>query len=892
MSLELGRRSFLEVAGIAATWSGEHVQGATKAWSTASGYIIGQVTDTTGESLQGVSITVESKSTSDSFSRSVTTDSSGNYRVEVTGGKTYVVTAEEPGYSTYEQEKSVASGETVGIDIVLEYLGQGGVAGVVTDEYGNDFADASVAVVEDASGETVATGTTNVDGEYGVLEVTAQKSYHVEAEFDGGTGASTSFTVESGIVSEADVVITGASQAPTARFSYSPSDPVAGDPVDFDGSASSDPDESIASYEWDFDDDGEFEATGATVSHAFDAGGDYPVTLLAVDGDGVGDMTTKTVSVSASNDGPTASFSYSPSDPGVGESVTFDGTESGDPDGSIVSYEWDFDGDGRTDATGATVNHSFGSAGNRSVTLRVTDDDGATDSTTRTVSVSDANAGPTASFSVSADGDYAPPYETSRQIHLDASESGDPDGSVVAYEWDLDDDGEFERSGREIDHTYSTPGEKEITLRVEDDAGATSETSETISVAFEGHSEKLDLASNVDSASVLSTVSENLGSDVNDEALATSSLDALNAAGANGDIPPEAGEEAVYRLQQAEFASQRLFELTDVGTSGPGDTLQFSRRLGSYVVELATEYLTEALLIGETIFENLPDWARIDEDLVSGLIDDGLSRLLETTISDSEARDEIRTRCKEKTDGLLADLEEGTISTAEELSDAISTVADELLDFVGKVVQATFETGAMDAVVATSPLDTFNDVTEGRVTIWNSLVDAHEAFRPENLPSSGEWQGSHDAVSRVVTNGVDEYQRNMENMADWLDIIRNHVLDIGILENLIEAWDAFEDVVDGEGSIWDAAFDAVKTLVNVVQAVLSIVKAKAGLFVAAGSTSATAEMMVWGSNRSQMIVESVIAGEDRLRPTVVHVPSPDPAVEWIQEFEGAVDRNT
>ena len=71
---------------------------------------------------------------------------------------------------------------------------------------------------------------------------------------------------------------------------------------------------------------------------------------------------------------------------GVNVSIAFDGSSSTDPDGTIVTYDWDF-GDGTTHGSGATVNHQYASAGLYTVTLTVTDNQGATGSDSPTVTV-------------------------------------------------------------------------------------------------------------------------------------------------------------------------------------------------------------------------------------------------------------------------------------------------------------------------------------------------------------------------------------------------------------------------------------------------------------------------------------------------------------------------
>jgi len=87
------------------------------------------------------------------------------------------------------------------------------------------------------------------------------------------------------------------------------------------------------------------------------------------------------------NQPPKASFTFSPKNPLVNEEITFDASASTDPDGSIVSYEWDF-GDGNiTSTTHEIIKHSYSEAGIYEVTLTVTDDKGAKNSTTKIITV-------------------------------------------------------------------------------------------------------------------------------------------------------------------------------------------------------------------------------------------------------------------------------------------------------------------------------------------------------------------------------------------------------------------------------------------------------------------------------------------------------------------------
>jgi hypothetical protein len=78
-----------------------------------------------------------------------------------------------------------------------------------------------------------------------------------------------------------DLVVT--SQRPTATFTASTTTPLAGEPVQFDASGSSDPDGSVAKYEWDTGSG--FQAGGPTLTASFAAGA-RTVRLRVTDADG------------------------------------------------------------------------------------------------------------------------------------------------------------------------------------------------------------------------------------------------------------------------------------------------------------------------------------------------------------------------------------------------------------------------------------------------------------------------------------------------------------------------------------------------------------------------------------------------------------------------------
>jgi hypothetical protein len=169
---------------------------------------------------------------------------------------------------------------------------------------------------------------------------------------------------------------------------------------------------------------------------------------------------------------PVASFTTNSTSILVGTPVTFDASSSSDLDGSIVKYEWDLDGNGSYETnTGSTptASRSFASEGEFTVGLRVTDNLTGTDTTTRTVKVGPQP--PSAAFTADPN-----PVVVGLPVHLDASASKDPDGTIVKYQWDLDGNGSFETdtgTTAAADRAYDNPGTYAVGLRLTDNSGMT-----------------------------------------------------------------------------------------------------------------------------------------------------------------------------------------------------------------------------------------------------------------------------------------------------------------------------------------------------------------------------------------------------------------------------------
>jgi len=297
-------------------------------------------------------------------------------------------------------------------------------------------------------------------------------SYSARLTFPGGTlsdghyyqpcEAATNFTVQPESV-----------WGPAGSFTFDPAAPEVDETVTFDASNSSDLNGNIVSYEWDYGD--QTTGSGVNSTHAYSSEGIYTVTLTIIDNDGIADMATKLITVMPKPLPPEASFTFSPTSPEVGQIVTFDASNSSDPDGTIVNYFWSF-GDGTTEnqTGGVTTIHSYTSEGFYNVTLTVTDDDQLTNTTAKSITVSPPpKEAPEASFT------YSPLNpEVNETITFNASGSSDPDGTIVNYFWSFG-DGTI-GDGITATHSYTLDGTYTVTLKLIDNDSLTDTATKTV----------------------------------------------------------------------------------------------------------------------------------------------------------------------------------------------------------------------------------------------------------------------------------------------------------------------------------------------------------------------------------------------------------------------------
>jgi PKD repeat protein len=266
-------------------------------------------------------------------------------------------------------------------------------------------------------------------------------------------------------------VTVNANRAPVAAI-HIPTDATVNQSVTATAAGSYDPDGHIIRYDWDMNGDGDFGEDGTSHSFTYTRPGDYVAALKVTDNDGNSAIAHATIHVH-DYPGPQSSLSCSGTDVVSGTTVSCHADDSASAT-RIVKHEWDMNDDGSYSTGGTSSSFKYTTPGNYTVHLRVTDSRGKQSISTLDLRVEDHP--PVATITLPSK------IVAGQPATLDGSHSSDPDGTVAGWEWDLDGNGAFERSGPVIGATFGSYGTRTIALRVTDDWGVTTTTSQQIRV--------------------------------------------------------------------------------------------------------------------------------------------------------------------------------------------------------------------------------------------------------------------------------------------------------------------------------------------------------------------------------------------------------------------------
>ena len=315
---------------------------------------------------------------------------------------------------------------------------------------------------------------------------------------------------------------------PVAEFSFSQVPDTL--TIDFDASASYDPDGTIVRYDWDFGDG--TTGTGVSPSHTYPLAGGYSVTLTVTGDYDATDQVTQTVGVQPPGGGVCpgeicdnsdngfevfGDWASSTSSPGYYGSNYLHDKRAG-KGSKTASWTWDVVADGNYELAAqwpASLNRApavqymysidggspqncgdpadqryNGGALNKLCTVS-----GLLAGSTLTLSLRNDSYGyviaDAARFRLDMGGPLPPVASFSAgqvtdtlTVDFDASASYDPDGTIVDYAWDYG-DGNF-GTGVTASHTYAAPGSYSVTLTVTGDFGATDQETQDVNVVPSG----------------------------------------------------------------------------------------------------------------------------------------------------------------------------------------------------------------------------------------------------------------------------------------------------------------------------------------------------------------------------------------------------------------------
>uniref|UniRef100_UPI00036D8C98 gliding motility-associated C-terminal domain-containing protein n=1 Tax=Flexithrix dorotheae TaxID=70993 RepID=UPI00036D8C98 len=227
----------------------------------------------------------------------------------------------------------------------------------------------------------------------------------------------------------------------------------------------------IATYEWDFEYNGTFDAdtlrTSPDVGHVYATAGNYQAALWVTSDSGCSDLFVKDIIVHPNPDAEIVIQNQ------CADSVfTLDGSSSA---GNIISYEWDYDYDGVFIADDSVmspiITKVFDEIGTYTIALRVTTDSGCTNLDSM---IYEVYPNPIPDFTASHTcHTFETTFSDISGVELDKDGNVVGSSSIVSRIWDFGDGNSFTGNANDttVPHTYADAGTYQVTLTVETNEG-------------------------------------------------------------------------------------------------------------------------------------------------------------------------------------------------------------------------------------------------------------------------------------------------------------------------------------------------------------------------------------------------------------------------------------
>lgn len=245
-------------------------------------------------------------------------------------------------------------------------------------------------------------------------------------------------------------------QPPVCNFTWAPTSPQIGEQVDFTDLTTNSP----TQWSWSFQDGTPVSSTTQNPQNVvFNSTGVKTVTLTATNTVGTCPPVQKLITVTPPVP-PVCNFTWTPQFPVVGEAVTFLDSSTGQP----TQWSWTFQNGTPPTSAAQNPQASFGTAGNKTVTLVATNTSGSCPSVQKIVEVSTSVPLAITNFKASCPLGDCFSFHVGTPISFSTIVAGEP----LAYDYDWTGDGSFEETSATAvaSHTYCATGSFEPVLRI------------------------------------------------------------------------------------------------------------------------------------------------------------------------------------------------------------------------------------------------------------------------------------------------------------------------------------------------------------------------------------------------------------------------------------------